>query len=74
MSIYQYDTETGYYYCQSRYYVPEWGRWLNADSMAGFAGELLSHNMFAYCMNNPVNCYDPDGDVACWARGALVIA
>ncbi len=69
---YRYDTETGMYYCQSRYYSPEWGRWLNADTMAGFTGELLSHNMFAYCMNNPVNAYDPDGDVAWWIIGGAI--
>ena len=28
---YYYDVETGYYYLQSRYYNPEWGRFLNAD-------------------------------------------
>ena len=29
---YYYDVETGYYYLQTRYYNPEWGRFLNADS------------------------------------------
>ena len=29
---YYYDDETGLYYLQSRYYDPEWGRFLNADS------------------------------------------
>ena len=28
---YYYDSETGFYYLQSRYYNPEWGRFLNAD-------------------------------------------
>ena len=28
---YFYDTETGWYYLQSRYYVPSWGRFLSAD-------------------------------------------
>lgn len=28
---YYYDYETGFYYLQSRYYNPEWGRFLNAD-------------------------------------------
>ena len=30
---YYYDTESNMYYCKSRYYVPEWCRWLNADSI-----------------------------------------
>ena len=28
---YYYDVETGLYYLQSRYYNPEWGRFINAD-------------------------------------------
>jgi len=67
---YRYDTETGYYYCQSRYYVPEWGRWLNADTidiLKGIANNqselsLLDVNLFAYCGNNPVMNIDPEGD------------
>lgn len=30
---YYYDAETGYYYLQSRYYNPEWGRFISADSL-----------------------------------------
>ncbi|MEG0775797.1 RHS repeat-associated core domain-containing protein [Clostridium sp.] len=58
---YRYDTETGLYYLNSRYYNQEWGRFINADGITGVHGELLSHNMFAYCDNNPVNKQDPSG-------------
>jgi RHS repeat-associated protein len=58
---YRYDEETGYYYLQSRYYLPEWGRFLNADSEGGEVGALLSHNVFSYSLNNPVNLVDPSG-------------
>ena len=61
---YRYDTETGLYYLNSRYYNPEWGRFINADSVLGAKGELLSHNLFAYCMNDPVNLQDPSGHIA----------
>ena len=58
---YIYDTETGFYYSQSRYYDPEIGRFINADGYVttdqGFAG----CNMFLYCGNNPVNYQDVDG-------------
>ena len=56
-----YDSETGLYYLQSRYYNPEWGRYINADSIGGAVGELLSHNVFAYTGNNPVNREDLNG-------------
>ncbi|WP_198949148.1 RHS repeat-associated core domain-containing protein [Lottiidibacillus patelloidae] len=58
---YRYDSETGLYYLNARYYNPEWGRMLNADSFGGFTGELLSHNVYAYVQNNPVMLYDPTG-------------
>jgi len=58
---YVYDEETGLYYLRSRYYNPEWGRFLNADAVLGQAGALLSHNLFGYCVNNPVNRDDPSG-------------
>ena len=59
---YYYDSETGFYYLQSRYYDPEIGRFINADSYASTdATGLLSTNMFAYCENDPVNNYDDSG-------------
>ena len=65
---YVYDAETGLYYVTSRYYDPEIGRWINADNqIAGVGGEVLGYNMFAYCMNNPVNMSDPSGNWPKWA-------
>ena len=74
---YYYDSEKGFYYLQSRYYDPEIGRFINADSYASTdATGLLSTNMFAYCENDPVNKSDPTGEVApiliAMAGGALV--
>ena len=61
---YYYDSETGFYYLQSRYYEPEIGRFINADSYASTdATGLLSTNMFAYCENNPVMRVDPTGEL-----------
>lgn len=56
---------TGLYYLNERYYNPELGRFVDADSLGGKVGELLSHNVFAYCTNNPVNLDDPSG---CWSN------
>jgi RHS repeat-associated protein len=58
---YYYDTETGFYYLQSRYYDPIVKRFLNADSYGSTGQGFLGYNMFAYCNNNPVNCVDPSG-------------
>jgi RHS repeat-associated protein len=69
---YRYDTETGLYYLQSRYYNPEVGRMLNADALGGEVGKLLSHNVFTYARNNPINMEDPEGNIAWWIIGAGV--
>ena len=60
---YYYDSETGLYYLQSRYYDPTTCRFVNADGYVSTGQGLLSSNMFAYCGNNPFNCKDPTGQV-----------
>ncbi len=58
---YYQDPETGWYYLNSRYYNPEWRRFLNADSLF-IAGDVINgSNMFAYCNNNPVMYVDALG-------------
>ncbi len=70
---YYYDVETGLYYLQSRYYNPEWGRFLNADNQLS-TGDLIGMNLFAYCGNNPVNRIDPSGEAWWhWAIGAAIV-
>ena len=61
---YIYDTETGFYYLQSRYYDPAIGRFINPDGTEylGANGDLVSFNLYAYCSNNPVMGYDPIGN------------
>ncbi len=54
------------YYLQSRYYNPEFSRFINCDKFGGLIGSLLSHNAFAYCMNNPVNMQDQSGYWSSW--------
>lgn len=62
---YYYDTETGFYYLQNRYYDPEIRRFINADKLeltpelSQAVGQL---NLYAYCNNNPVMNTDPNGE------------
>ena len=59
-----YDTETGLYYLQSRYYDPVTCRFINADSYISTSDDIDGFNMFAYCNNNPVIFSDPTGNHA----------
>jgi len=70
---YVYDTETGFYYLQSRYYNPEIGRFLNADGFVTTGRGFTGNNMFAYCGNNPVLYYDPSGNLGVVATSALIV-
>jgi RHS repeat-associated protein len=58
---YFYDSETQLYYLQSRYYNPVWGRFVNADGRINTSLGILGINVFAYCLNNPVNAKDFTG-------------
>jgi len=68
---YVYDVETQLYYLQSRYYNPEIGRWINADSLvSGIGGDMRGYNLFTYCFNNPVNMFDSTGHWPQWIKDA----
>ncbi len=68
---YYYDSETGFYYLQSRYYDPQTGRFINADSYAGTGQGILGYNMFSYSMNSPVILQDSAGRSATLAGGIV---
>lgn len=62
---YYYDNESSMYYCKTRYYVPQWGRWLSPDSIEYLNPESVNKlNLYTYANNNPVIYYDPDGHMA----------
>ena len=65
---YYYDTESGLYYLNSRYYDPVTGRFINADATLGQIGNIQGHNMYTYCFNNPVNMSDPIGNWPSWSQ------
>ena len=59
---YFYEIETNTYFLKSRYYNPELCRFISADGIVNANQDILGNNLFAYCSNNPVNCYDDDGE------------
>ena len=59
---YYYDSETGLYYLQSRYYDPVTARFINSDKYASTGQGILGNNMFAYCHNNPLKYRDATGE------------
>ncbi|MBQ7907585.1 MAG: RHS repeat-associated core domain-containing protein, partial [Clostridia bacterium] len=63
---YYYDSETGLYYLNSRYYDPQTRRFINADDISylGANGDLQSYNLYAYCSNNPVMFVDNQGNAS----------
>ena len=72
---YVYDAETGLYYVTSRYYDPEIGRFINADSQLNAKDGILGYNLYAYCNNNPIMYSDPSGHsiiLACIIVGAVI--
>jgi RHS repeat-associated protein len=55
------DKESGYYYYNARYYDPEIGRFVTADSIVPYENETQSWNRFSYARNNPIMHKDPTG-------------
>ncbi len=61
---YYYDKETKLYYLNSRYYDSELGRFINADDISTLnitKTDFNGINLYAYCLNNPVNSSDSCG-------------
>ena len=58
---YYYDKETELYYLNSRYYNPRFGRFITPDSIINSNKDFLSHNLYIYCSNDPVNNSDLSG-------------
>lgn len=80
---YYYDSDSGFYYLQSRYYDPQIGRFISVDGYVSTGQGLLGCNMFAYCSNNPITKSDSSGEfwltaticgIAVWKICAVIVA
>jgi len=65
---YCYDTWSGHYYLQARYYDPLTKQFLSKDPAKSDGEE----SAYQYCGGDPVNAVDPDGQFAWAAAGAVV--
>ena len=69
---YYWDNDLQLYYLMSRYYDPQVGRFINADTLDYLEPDTINGlNLYAYCYNNPVMYADPSGHFVLWA---IVIA
>jgi RHS repeat-associated protein len=64
------DDSTGLYYYGARYYDPQLGRFISADTIVQAPYDPQSLNRYSYCRNNPINYIDPTGNV--WWLAALI--
>ena len=78
---YRYDAETGLYALTTRYYNAQIGRFINADDayiLEDKDKEEFESNLFAYCVNNPVNRIDTLGLLSTtqklWITAGIVTA
>ena len=59
---YYFDQETDLYFLKTRYYDPEIGRFITIDDITYLVPDTINGlNLYAYCGNNPVVCFDPFG-------------
>ena len=62
---YYFDSESGFYYLNSRYYDPQVKRFISADSIGVIGAtpdSLTDKNLYAYCDNNPIMRVDDGGE------------
>ncbi len=62
---------TGLYFYGARYYDPEIGRFVTADTIVQAPYDPQSLNRYSYCRNNPLNYVDPSGHFA-WFVAAII--
>lgn len=69
---YRNDPVTGLLHANQREYDPRAGRFISMDSVAAVIMVPCAINGYLYCLNDPVNAYDPTGLIAAWLAGGIV--
>ena len=70
---YFYEIETNTYFLKSRYYNPELCRFISVDGYVQTGQGVLDKNMFAYCLNNPVNRIDQNGKFSLTIAAIIIL-
>ncbi len=72
---YRYDSESGLYFLNARYYAAGIGRFLTKDTSLGNPKNPDTLNRYAYAAGDPVNRIDPSGHWSIWGvLGAVAVA
>jgi RHS repeat-associated protein len=56
------DSATGLYYYGARYYAPDIGRFISADTIVPAPANPQAFNRYSYAVNNPLRYTDPTGN------------
>ncbi|MFC1783308.1 RHS repeat domain-containing protein [Planctomycetota bacterium] len=59
-----FDNQINQYYLRARQYDPSIQRFTSIDPVRGNFQEPLTLHQYLYCLNNPVNRWDPDGQIS----------
>lgn len=60
----QFDANLGSYYLRARYYTPDQGRFITADTFSGDAFDPVTLHKYLYANADPINNADPTGQEA----------
>ncbi len=73
---YYFDTETGLYYLNSRYYNPEWRRFISPDDTAYIDPQTVNGlNLYVYANNNPIDiAYGNSSAIDCNSVGGGLVS